>query len=82
MPEYALSGKHARLKEASGEGDSGCKFSVENVSNGPPAPGSPIQLPIFVYACRNTTMPSFAQSLLNAPGASQYFDNRLLVRRT
>ena len=79
MPAYGLTTKSPRFKEASGEGESGCKFSVENP---PPAGGGPPQLLVLVYACRNTTMLSFAQSLLNAPAAAQYLNNRLLVDQT
>ena len=79
---YGLTAKNPHLKEASGEGESGCKFSVENAPNGPPAGGGPVQLPVLVYTCLNTTMASFAQSLLNAPGAGQYLNNRLVVDQT
>jgi uncharacterized protein (TIGR03435 family) len=82
MPAYGLTAKNPHLKEASGDGESGCKFSVENAPNGPPAGGGPIQLPTLVYTCRNETMPSFAQSILNAPGAGQYLNDRLVVDQT
>jgi uncharacterized protein (TIGR03435 family) len=82
MPAYGLTVKTPHLKEASGDGDSGCRFSVENASNGPPPGGGPIQLPVLVYTCRNTSMSSFAQALLNAPAAGQYLNNRLVVDQT
>jgi uncharacterized protein (TIGR03435 family) len=82
LPAYGLTSKDPHLKEASGDGESGCKFSVENPSTGPPVGGGPVQLPALLYACRNTSMSSFAQSLLNAPGAGQYLNNRLVVDQT
>lgn len=82
MPAYGLTSKNPHLKEASEEGESGCKFSVENAPNGPPAGGGPIQIPTFVYTCRNETMASFAQALLNAPAAGQYLNNQLVVDQT
>jgi uncharacterized protein (TIGR03435 family) len=82
IPAYGLIAKGPHFKESGGEGESGCKFSVENAPNGPPAPGTPIQLPTLVYTCRNTTMSSFAQLLPNAPGAGQYLNNRLVVDQT
>jgi uncharacterized protein (TIGR03435 family) len=82
MAAYGLTVKKQQFKEASGEGETGCKFTVQNVSNGPPPAGGPIQVPIFVYTCRNTTMAAFAVSLLNAPAAGQYLSNRLVVDQT
>jgi uncharacterized protein (TIGR03435 family) len=82
MAAYGLKVKKALMKEPSGESEGGCKFSVENASN-PPAPGGgPMQVPIFVYTCRNSTMAAFAGSLLNAPAAGQYLNNRLVVDQT
>jgi len=82
MPAFGLTAKSAHLKEASGEGDAGCKFSVENVSNGPDSGGGPRRLPVLVYACKNMTMAAFAESLLNAPAAGQYLNNKLIVDQT
>jgi uncharacterized protein (TIGR03435 family) len=83
MPAYGLTAKNAHLKESGGDGETGCKFSVENTPKEPPAGGGgPIQLPTLVYTCRNTTMSSFAQLLPNAPAASQYLNNRLVVDQT
>ena len=82
LPAYGLTAKNTHLKEAAGDGESGCKFSVENAPNGPPAGGGPIQLPTLVYTCRNTTMPAFTQALVNAPGAGQYLNNKLVVDQT
>jgi uncharacterized protein (TIGR03435 family) len=82
MAAYGLTAKKPQLKEASGEGETGCKFTVQNASDGPPPAGGPIQVPVFVYACRNTTMASFAGSLLNAPATGQYLNNRLVVDQT
>jgi uncharacterized protein (TIGR03435 family) len=48
IPAYGLTAKKHQLKEASGEGDSGCKFTVENAPSGPPAPGAPYKLPVIV----------------------------------
>ena len=76
VPAYGLTAKGPHLKEAESEGDSGCKFTLENAS-----PGSN-QLPVINYACRNVTMEAFAQALVNAPGANQYLTNRLVVNQT
>lgn len=82
MPAWGITAKNPHLKETDGDGESGCKFSVENAPSGPPAGGGPIQLPTLVYACKNVTMAAFAESILNAPGAQQYFNNRLAVDQT
>jgi uncharacterized protein (TIGR03435 family) len=82
MAAYGLKAKKLQLKEASGEGETGCKFTMENASSGPPPGGGPIQVPIFVYTCRNSTMAAFAGSLLNAPAAGQYLNNQLVVDQT
>jgi uncharacterized protein (TIGR03435 family) len=82
MPEYGLTAKNTHLKASGGEGESGCRFSVENAPSGPPAAGTPVQLPTLVYTCRNTTMSSLAQLLPNAPAAGQYLNNRLVVDQT
>ena len=82
MAAYGLTAKGPHLKEASGDGETGCKFTVENASNGPPPGGGPIQMPTLVYTCRNITMPAFAQALLNAPAAGQYLNKRLVVDQT
>jgi uncharacterized protein (TIGR03435 family) len=82
MAAYGMTVKKLQLKEASGEGETGCKFTMENASNGPPPGGGPIQVPVFVYTCRNSTMTAFAGSLLNAPAAGQYLNNQLVVDQT
>lgn len=82
MAAYGLTAKKPQLKEADGEGEAGCKFTLQNATNGPPPGGGPIQMPVFVYACRNTTMAAFAVSLLNAPASGQYLNNRLVVDQT
>jgi uncharacterized protein (TIGR03435 family) len=82
MAAYGLTAKKPQLKEASGEGETGCKFTVENATNGPPPGGGPLQVPMFVYTCRNSTMAAFAAALLNAPAAPQYLNNRLVVDQT
>jgi uncharacterized protein (TIGR03435 family) len=82
MPAYGLTAKKPQLKAAEGEGEAGCKFTVENAPTGPPAGGGPIQMPTLVYTCKNTTMPVFAAALLNAPAAAGYLNNRLVVDQT
>jgi uncharacterized protein (TIGR03435 family) len=79
---YGLVVKKPQLKEASGDGETGCKFTVENASNGPTPGGGPLQVPTLVYTCRNMTMAAFAAALLNAPASSQYLNNRLVVDQT
>jgi uncharacterized protein (TIGR03435 family) len=82
MPAYALTvGKH-QLKPSDGSGATGCNFSVQNAPQGPPAPGTPIQLPTIVYTCRNTSMASLAGGMLSIPGAAQYLNNTLVVDKT
>jgi uncharacterized protein (TIGR03435 family) len=81
-PAFALTvGKKPLLKEAD-SGDSGCKFDVQNASQGPPAPNQPITLPVLVYTCHNTTMAAFASGMLDMPGAAQYFNNKPVVDQT
>src|SRR5260370_1440761 len=75
-------GKQHKLKEADGSGATGCNFTVENAPSGPPAAGTPIQLPVFVYTCHNTTMAAFAGGMLAMPGAGQYLNNKLVVDQT
>jgi len=82
MPAYGLTAKKPQLKESEGEGETGCKFTVQNAPTGPPQGGAPIQMPTFVYACKNMTMAAFATALLNAPAAGQYLNNRLVVDQT
>ncbi len=79
---WGLTAKNPHLKESDGDRETGCKFSVENASNGPQSPGTPIQLPTLVYTCKNVTMSAFAEALLNAPAAGQYLNNRLVVDQT
>jgi uncharacterized protein (TIGR03435 family) len=83
MPAYALTvGKHHELKESDGSGEGGCNFNVQNAPTGPPAPGTPIQLPVIVYTCRSTSMAALAAGMLNFAGAAQYFNNTLVVDKT
>jgi uncharacterized protein (TIGR03435 family) len=84
MSAYALTApKHAELKESDGTGETGCNFTVPNPPpQGPPTPGTPIQLPVIVYTCRNTSMASLAAGMLNFAGAGQYFNNTLVVDKT
>jgi uncharacterized protein (TIGR03435 family) len=85
IPAFALkAGKRALLKETDGSG-SGCNFTVENTT--PPQPGGgppqgPINLPVILYTCKNTTMTAFADGMLSMAGAGQYFNNRLVVDQT
>jgi uncharacterized protein (TIGR03435 family) len=86
MSAFALTaGKHPELKESDGSGEpgsGGCKFDVQNAPTGPPTPGTPIQLPVIVYTCRNTSMASFAAGMLSIPAAGAYFNNTLVVDKT
>jgi uncharacterized protein (TIGR03435 family) len=88
MAAYALiAGKRPQLKEADGSGETGCKFTVQNIpppppSGGSPAPAGPIELPVIVYTCHNTTMAAFADGMLSLAGAGQYFSNKLVVDQT
>jgi uncharacterized protein (TIGR03435 family) len=82
MAAYGLTVKKPQLKEASGEGETGCKFTMENAPAGAPTPGVPIKLPVFVYTCRNMSMPAFASAIMNAPNAPQYLNNQLVVDQT
>lgn len=81
LPAWALSAKKAQLKETDGDGEPGCKYSVQGGSPGGPG-GGPIQLPTLMYTCKNTTMASFAAQMLNMPGAQGYLGNRLVVDQT
>src|SRR5438105_816426 len=55
MAAYVLTaGKHPQLKEADESGAPGCNFDVKNAPTGPPAPGTPITMPVIVYTCKNT----------------------------
>ena len=83
MSAYGLTvAKRSQLKEKDGSGETGCKFAVQNAPSGPPAPGTPIQLPVIAYTCRNTSMGIFAAGMLNMPGANQYLNNKLVVDQT
>jgi uncharacterized protein (TIGR03435 family) len=83
MAAYALTaGKHPELKEAADDGNTGCNFDVKNAPSGPPAPGTPIQLPTIVYTCKNTSMESFAANIPNIPAAGQYLNNLLVTDQT
>jgi uncharacterized protein (TIGR03435 family) len=77
--------KKTQLKEPEGNGANGCNFTVQNTN--PPTPGGgppagPINLPVIVYTCHNTTMAAFADGMLSMAGAGQYFNNRLVVDQT
>src|SRR5579872_3569302 len=84
MAAFALTaGKHTQLKESDGTGEPGCNFKLDNApppSSGPPA--GPIQLPVIVYTCRNTSMAAFAGGMLAMAGAGQYFNNRPVADQT
>jgi uncharacterized protein (TIGR03435 family) len=86
MAAFALTaGKRPQLKEADGSGETGCKFTVQNTPAPPPpggAPAGPIELPVILYTCHNTTMAAFADGMLSMAGAGQYFNNRLVVDQT
>jgi len=83
MPAFALTaGKHAQLKEASGDGESACNFTVQNAPSGPPAPGTSIPIPTIVYTCRNMKMAAFAASLPSLAAAGQFFGSTPVVDRT
>jgi uncharacterized protein (TIGR03435 family) len=85
-PAYKLMvGKGSKLQESSG-GETGCNFRVDQgPPTPPPAPGEPrppIQLPVFVYTCKGTTMAAFAGTLGAAPTVDQIFNNKPLVDAT
>ena len=83
MAAFALTaGKHPDLKESSSDEQTGCKFDVQNAPNGPPTPGTPIQLPTILYTCKNTTMEAFAAAIPNIPAAGQYLNNLLVIDQT
>jgi len=84
MPAFALTaGKHLQLKESDGSEQAKCDLTFQNPPPaGPPANGAPIQLPIFVYTCRNTGMAEFAAKMLTIPTAPQYLNNKLVVDQT
>ena len=76
-------GKHVQLKESAG-GESGCNFEVKNA--GPPPSGGPsagpINLPVIVYTCKNTTMEAFAAGMAGMPGVNQYLAGQLVADQT
>jgi len=86
IPAFALkASKKAQLKEPEGNGANGCNFTVQNATPPPPGggpPTGPINLPVIVYTCHNTTMAAFADGMLSMAGAGQYFNNRLVVDQT
>jgi uncharacterized protein (TIGR03435 family) len=83
MAAFALTaGKHPELKEAADDGKTGCTFNIQNAPNGPPAPGTPIQLPTIVYTCKGTSMEAFAAAIPNIPAAGQYLNNMLVTDQT
>jgi uncharacterized protein (TIGR03435 family) len=83
MAAFALTaGKHPELKESAAEGQTGCNFAIQNAPNGPPTPGTPIQLPTIVYTCKNTSMEAFAAAIPSIPAAGQYLNNLLVVDQT
>jgi uncharacterized protein (TIGR03435 family) len=85
MAAYALTAsKHPVLKEATGGGETGCNFAVQNPPAPAPGGGAPqvITLPVIQYTCRNTTMTAFADGMLGMAGAAQYFNNKPVVDKT
>jgi len=83
MESWALTApKKPSLKQAEDDGKTGCNFNVENQPSGPPAPGTPIQLPTIVYTCHGTSMAAFAAEIPNIPAAGGYLNNRLVVDQT
>jgi uncharacterized protein (TIGR03435 family) len=81
VPAYAIKvGKHSLLKQSSGSGDAGCKFTPPP----PPSGGAPVNGPrLFSYECRNMTMAAFAEALTSTIFlAPQYLDGRLVVDET
>jgi uncharacterized protein (TIGR03435 family) len=80
MAAFALTaGKHPELKESPADGQPGCNFNIQNAPNGPPAPGTPIQLPTIVYTCKSTSMEAFAAAIPSIPAAGQYLNNMLVT---
>jgi uncharacterized protein (TIGR03435 family) len=83
MSALALTaGKHPEMKEASGDEAGSCNFNIQNQPNGPPTPGTPIQLPTIIYTCKNTTMEAFAAAIPTIPAAGQYLNNLLVTDQT
>jgi uncharacterized protein (TIGR03435 family) len=84
VPAYALkAGKRSQLKEASGAGESGCKFELPPPPP-PPAPGGPLPAPpVISYSCHSMTMAAFAQALhTSIIAAGQYLNDRVVTDET
>lgn len=84
MPAFALvAGKHLQLKESDSSEPGKCELTFQNPPPaGPPANGAPIQLPVFLYTCHNTSMAEFASKMLSIPTAPQYLNNKLVADQT
>jgi uncharacterized protein (TIGR03435 family) len=79
---FALTaGKKPALKEADGDGEKRCGFTVENQPPNGPQQG-PIQLPVLNIACKNMSMEAFAAAILDLPAAGQYLNNKIVLDQT
>jgi uncharacterized protein (TIGR03435 family) len=77
QPAYVITvGRKALLKPADGPEPTGCE--IQQIKN--PAPG--LVIASVAYACRNVTMPAFANQLRKVREASGYLFNYPLVDRT
>ena len=83
MPAFALTaGKKPNLKPADESGETGCKFTMENVGP-PPAGAQPtIRVPTFLYTCRNIGMAAFADQMPSMVMAQQDLNDTPVVDRT
>lgn len=87
MPAYALTAAKANgLKEAAGDGNTGCNFNMQNTPPPPPPSqggGRPIiQLPVIQFSCKSMSMAAFATTLPGLAGAGQYFTNKPVSDQT
>ena len=92
MPAWALTaGKKPNLKPADDSGETGCKFSMEDMGPPPPPPppsggGAPSQpvfrVPAFLYTCRNIGMDAFAAQMRDMVTADQDLNGNPVVDRT
>jgi uncharacterized protein (TIGR03435 family) len=86
MTAYVLkAGASLKLQESAG--GSGCNMKIERMPQPGPPPTQgedrpPMQLPVIVYTCQGATMSKLAETVANAPGANQYFDNKPVVDLT